>query len=94
VVAVVKDLFFVARIRETARMVGVSVVFARTPAEVEQAVSRPSRFALVDLPSGLDFEGILSGPRGPRCRSGFTTHARPTHPALARGCRPWSLRSR
>ena len=31
VVAVVRDLFFVARIRETARLVGTPLSFARTP---------------------------------------------------------------
>ena len=34
VVAVVSDLFFVARIRETGRLTGVTIEFARTPAEV------------------------------------------------------------
>ena len=34
---VVKDLFFVARIRETARMVGTPLSFARTPLELETA---------------------------------------------------------
>ena len=34
VIAVVKDLFFVARIRETARLVGTELIFARTPEEL------------------------------------------------------------
>ena len=36
---VVKDLFFVARIRETARMVGTPLSFARTPLELETALA-------------------------------------------------------
>ena len=39
VVAVVKDLFFVARIRETARLAGVPLEFARTPGELETALA-------------------------------------------------------
>jgi hypothetical protein len=89
VVAVVKDLFFVARIRETARLAGVPVVFARTPAEVEQTVSRPARFALVDLTSGLDYEGILSQ----LARAGVPVLAFTTH-ALARHTQPWHARCR
>jgi hypothetical protein len=34
VVAVVRDLFFVARIRETARLAGVPLEFARTPEDL------------------------------------------------------------
>ena len=39
VVAVVRDLFFVARIRETARLVGTLLVFARTPEEIAAATA-------------------------------------------------------
>jgi hypothetical protein len=87
VVAVVKDLFFVARIRETARMVGVPVVFARTPAEVEHALSRPSRFALVDLTSDLDYEASLRDRRAEVPVLAFTTHALARHAARHGRCR-------
>jgi hypothetical protein len=89
VVAVVKDLFFVARIRETARLAGVTVSFARTPDEVEQAASRSPRFALLDLTSDLDYEGILSRLAQARVPVlAFTTHA------LARQTQPWHARCR
>jgi hypothetical protein len=39
VIAVVKDLFFVARIRETARLVGTPLDFARAPEEVAPALA-------------------------------------------------------
>ena len=54
VVAVVKDLFFVARIRETARLAGVPLVFARTPDELTAALANTPRLALVDLTGGFD----------------------------------------
>src|SRR2546422_28583 len=59
VLAVVGDLFFVARIRETGRLAGVTVEFARTPAEVEAALARGPRFVLVDLTAGYDYERML-----------------------------------
>src|SRR5262249_35370063 len=43
VLAVVSDLFFVARIRETGRLAGVRVEFARTPAEIQAACPPPAR---------------------------------------------------
>jgi hypothetical protein len=49
VVAVVKDLFFVARIRETARGAGVPLSFARSPSELETALSGPVALVLMDL---------------------------------------------
>ena len=90
----VKDLFFVARIRETARLTGVPVVFARTPQDVEQAISSPApgsrqapAFALVDLTSGLDHAAILSELERARVPVlGFTTHV------LARQTQPWHAR--
>lgn len=95
----VKDLFFVARIRETARLAGVPVTFARTPHEVEQAVlrsskvdqavSRSPRFALVDLTSGLDYDGIFSR----LAQAGVPVLAFTTH-ALARQTQPWHPRCR
>ena len=39
VLAVVSDLFFVARIRETGRLAGVRVEFARTPEQIEAALA-------------------------------------------------------
>jgi len=89
VVAVVKDLFFVARIRETARLAGVPVTFARTPDEVERVVVSPPRFALLDLTAGLDYEQIFT--RLERAQVpvlAFTTHA------LARQTQPWHARCR
>src|SRR5439155_18614340 len=59
VLAVVSDLFFVSRIRETGRLTGVAVEFARTAAEVEAAPARAPRFALVDLTAGFDYAHIL-----------------------------------
>jgi hypothetical protein len=89
VVAVVKDLFFVARIRETARLVGVPLVFARTPQELEQAIAGSPRFALVDLTGALDYEGIFTRLEQARVATlAFTTHA------LARQTQPWHARCR
>jgi hypothetical protein len=89
VLIVVKDLFFVARIRETARLVGVPAVFARTPDEVERAAARSPAFALLDLTSDLDYEAIFSCLERARVAIvGFTTHAR------ARQTQPWHARCR
>jgi hypothetical protein len=85
VVAVVRDLFFVARIRETARLVGVPLVFARTPEELAVALGDRPRFVLLDLTAGLDYGrlfGTLAGAGRPPVL-GFTTHA------LARETQPW-----
>lgn len=89
VVAVVKDLFFVARIRETARLTEVPVVFARTPDEVKTSLGEPTRFVLVDLTTPLDHAGLFdvidaAAPRPPVL--GFTTHA------LAGTTKPWHAR--
>jgi hypothetical protein len=85
VVAVVRDLFFVARIRETARLAGVPLDFARTPEELTAALATPPRFVLLDLTAGFDyarlFESLQAGGRPPVL--GFTTHA------LARQTQPW-----
>lgn len=88
--AVVRDLFFVARIRETARLVGVPLTVARTAAEVEAAVPDPPRFALVDLTADLDHERILTALSLAGVPVvGYTTHAlaartRPLHARCAR----------
>ena len=75
VVAVVKDLFFVARIRETARLAG-----ARTPQELETALAAgPTSFVLMDLTTpGWDYEALLRAVEGAAPRPpvvAFTTHA-------------------
>ena len=87
VLAVVSDLFFVARIRETARLTGVPVAFARTPEQLEAALAPPPRFVLLDLTAGYDYERVfkaLDTARPPVL--GFTTHA------LARQTQPWHAR--
>ena len=95
VVAVVRDLFFVARLRETARLVGTSLTFARTPEDIAAALgpsaSEPVDLAIVDLTtSGWDYEAIFAAldaaPAVPVL--GFTTHA------LARATQPLHARCR
>ena len=84
VLAVCKDLFFVARIRETARLAGVPLKFTRSPEELRAAVGEGTRMVLVDLTGGFDYEamfGALGEPRPPVLA--FTTHA------LARQTQPW-----
>jgi CheY-like chemotaxis protein len=79
VVAVVKDLFFVARIKETARLVGTSLAFARTPDELTASLADTPDLVILDLTTtGWDYEAFLSAletaaPRPPVL--GFTTHA-------------------
>ena len=87
VVAVVKDLFFVARIRETARLAGVPLTFARTPDEITAALAGTPRFVLIDLTAGLDYEAILGAAEAAGVPVlGFTTHA------VARQTQPWHAR--
>jgi bacterioferritin (cytochrome b1) len=78
-IAVVKDLFFVARIRETGRLVDVPVAFARTPAEIAAALAEPARLVIVDLTTqGWDYDRLFAAIAGARPRVGvlgFTTHA-------------------
>ncbi len=85
--AIVKDLFFVARIRETARLVGVPIRFARSPEELADALAARPRFALVDLTGAFDYATIFAavGQAGTPVL-GFTTHA------LARQTQPWHAR--
>jgi hypothetical protein len=84
VVAVVKDLFFVARIRETARLAGVPLTFARSLDEVTAALGGAPRFVLLDLTAGLDYDAILGAAATAGVPVlGFTTHA------LARQTQPW-----
>jgi hypothetical protein len=79
VVVVVKDLFFVARIRETARLAGVPARFARSPEELRVALSPTPRLVLLDLTGDLDHAGlfdVLDGRGSERpAVLGFTTHA-------------------
>ena len=88
VLAVVKDLFFVARIRETARLAGVPLDFARTADEVEAGVAAGARLVLLDLTGGFDYARVFASleaaepARRPPVLA-FTTHA------LARTTQPW-----
>lgn len=86
VLAVVRDLFFVARIRETARLAGTPLVFARSLDELSAALPAGARFILLDLTSNFDyarvFETLDSAPARPPVL-GFTTHV------LARETQPW-----
>jgi hypothetical protein len=87
VLAVVKDLFFVARIRETARLAGVPLTFARTPAEIHEGLAARPRFVLLDLTAAFDYEDLFQAvaPTGVPVLA-FTTHA------LARQTQPWHAR--
>ena len=87
VLAVVKDLFFVARIRETARLAGVPLTFARSPEEIATGLAAAPRFVLLDLTAGLDYGAILDATeRAEVPVLAFTTHAlaRVTQPHHAR----------
>ena len=90
VIAVVRDLFFVARIRETARLADVPLAFARTPDELTTALSPSPRFVLLDLTAGFDYDALFAAvdAAGAPPVLGFTTHAlaRQTQPLHAR-CR-------
>ncbi len=89
VVAVVSDLFFVARIRETARLAGVPLVFARSPEEIDAALADGARFVLLDLTGGFDYAAIfaaLERATPPPPVLGYTTHV------LARHTQPWHAR--
>jgi hypothetical protein len=88
---VVKDLFFVARIRETARLVGTALTFARTPEEVSAALAaEPPGLVILDLTTaGWDYEALLGAIEAAPVRVpvlGFTTHAlaRQTQPLHGR----------
>lgn len=86
----VKDLFFVARIKETARLVGTPLDFARAPEEVAPALAAPADLIILDLTTaGWDYEAILSAIEshgGGAPVLGFTTHAlaRQTQPLHGR----------
>jgi hypothetical protein len=90
VLAIVKDLFFVARIRETARLAEVPVTIVRSPEDVEAALTPRPRFALLDLTAGFDYERLFRSLEGAEVPVlAFTTHAlaahtKPWHPRCAR----------
>jgi hypothetical protein len=88
VVAVVRDLFFVARIRETARLAGVPLEFARSPEDLATALATRPRFVLLDLTGGFDYARVFETVEaaGSPPVLGFTTHA------LARQSQPWHAR--
>jgi hypothetical protein len=91
VLAVVKDLFFVARIRETARLVGVPLQFARSAEELAAALPSGARFILLDLTGGVDYEKVFAALEGvaPAVRPpvlAYTTHA------LAKDTQRWHPR--
>ena len=89
VIAVVRDLFFVARIRETARLAGVPLVFARTAEELTARLAEPARFVLLDLTAGLDYAALFATTEAAGAPVlGFTTHA------LAGQTQPWHARCR
>jgi hypothetical protein len=89
VVAVVRDLFFVARIKETARLASVPLVFARTPEELTARLAEPVRFVLLDLTAGLDYETVFKAAESAGAPVlAFTTHA------LAKQTQPWHARCR
>jgi hypothetical protein len=84
VLAVVKDLFFVARIRETARLAGVPLTFARTTAEIHAGLAARPRFVLLDLTAAFDYEDLFQAVASAAVPVlAFTTHA------LARQTQPW-----
>ena len=86
----VKDLFFVARIRETARLVGTPLTFARTPQELETALADRPDLVILDLTTnGWEYEAFFRAldTASPRPSVlGFTTHvlARATQPLHGR----------
>jgi CheY-like chemotaxis protein len=90
VVAVVKDLFFVARIRETARGAGVPLAFARSPDELEAALDGSVGLVLMDLTMpNWDYDALFTaiGRAQPRPTVlAYTTHV------LAGVTKPWHAR--
>ena len=87
VIAVVRDLFFVARIKETARLAGVPLVFVRTPDELTVRLGEPARFVLLDLTAGFDYDALFAAADAAGVPVlAFTTHAlaKQTQPLHAR----------
>ena len=88
-IAVVRDLFFVARIKETARLADVPLVFARTPEELQARLGEPARFVLLDLTAGFDYESLFAAADAAGVPVlAFTTHA------MAKQTQPWHARCR
>ena len=89
-VAVVRDLFFIARFRETARLAGAEMAFARTPAELAAVLDKPTDVVLLDLTSpGWDYDACFAVVETLASRPpvlGITTHA------LARQTQPFHSR--
>jgi hypothetical protein len=91
VLAVVKDLFFVARIRETARLVGVPLEFVRSADELNAALPSGARLILLDLTGGVDYDAVFAAlerlppPLRPPVLA-YTTHA------LAKQTQQWHPR--
>lgn len=87
VLAILRDLFFIARLRETARLTGVALTVARTAEEVERGLAARPRLAVLDLTADFDYERVLSAAAAAGVPVlGFTTHA------LAHRTRPWHAR--
>ena len=93
VLAVVKDLFFVARIRETARLAGVAVAFAQGAPELATALAAPTDLVIVDLTTAeRDYDAIFAELERRSSAPpvlGITTHVlarqtQPFHPRCAR----------
>ena len=92
-VAAVKDLFFVARFRETARLAGSELVFARSAIELGMALATPADLVILDLTvTGWDYEGLFAEIEDAATSPpvlGVTTHAvarltQPFHSRCAR----------
>jgi hypothetical protein len=87
VLAILRDLFFIARLRETARLTGVPLTVARTAEDADAALAGRPRLAILDLTGGLDNDRILAAAAAAGVPVlGFTTHAQ------AAGTRPWHAR--
>src|SRR5262249_31100873 len=84
VLAVVSDLFFVARIRETGRLTNMRIEFARTAADIEASLAHGARLAVVDLTAAFDYERLFAVPGGRGVPVvGFTAHG------VGREAQPW-----
>jgi len=91
VLVVCKDLFFTARIGETAKLTGAAVEFVRSPGELEPKLSGASfDLAIVDLTTqAWDYDAILATLKTvvpPLPILAFTTHvlAKTTQPYHSR----------
>ena len=92
VLVVTKDLFFTARIGETARLTGTTVEFARSTEELEARLAGGSPdLLIVDLTiQGWDYEAVFAALERREVRApilAFTTHV------LAKSTRPYHGRA-